>query len=133
MFEEKLKEFELNETMYPYKCSLLVLDRVQREVGDLVETEDKIRGFVPKVEEGGLIDRTTGRYTLPNIDVVCKLLSWMIEEGIDISGAELTAPTPKELMRQEEYGLTELATVVFREFEDCVTEKKSKKQKNTKK
>lgn len=133
MFEEKLKEFELNETMYPYKCSLLVLDRIQKDVGDLVAAEDKIRGFVPKVDDDGLIDRTVGRFTLPDVELTCKALSWMIEEGIDISGAELTAPTPKELMRQEEYGLTELATVVFREFEDCVTEKKSKKQKNTKK
>jgi len=134
MFDEKLKEFELNETLYPYKCSLLVLDRIQREVGDLLEVEDKLRGFVPKVDEDGLIDRTTGKYTLPNVDLTCKCLSWMIEEGIDISGSELTAPTQKELMRQEEYSITELAQVVFREFEDCVAEKKSKKRnKNTKK
>lgn len=134
MFEEKLKEFELNETMYPYKCSLLVLDRIQQEVGDLVEAEDKLRGFKPRVDADGLIDRTTGTWTLPSVDLTCKILSWMIEEGIDISGSELTAPTPKELMRQDEYSLTELAPIVFREFEDCVTEKKSKKRnKNTKK
>ena len=133
MFDEPLKEFELNEVMYPYKCSLLVLDRIQREVGDLVEAEDKLRGFKPKVDEDGLIDRTAGTFTLPSVDLVCKFLSWMIEEGIDISGSELTAPTPKDLMRQDEYSLTELAPIVFREFEDCVTEKKSKKRKNTKK
>lgn len=134
MFDEKLKEFELNEVKYPYKCSLLVLDRIQREVGDLVEAEDKLRGFKPKVDEDGLIDRTAGTFTLPSVELTCKFLSWMIEEGIDISGSELTAPTPKDLMRQDEYSLTELAPIVFREFEDCVTEKKSKKRnKNTKK
>lgn len=134
MFEEKLKEFELNETMYPYKCSLLVLDRIQQEVGDLVEAEDKLRGFKPRVDADGLIDRTTGTWTLPSVELTCKILSWMIEEGIDISESELTAPTQKELMRQDEYSITELAQVVFREFEDCVTEKKPKKRnKNTKK
>lgn len=133
MFDEKLKEFELNETVYPYKCSLLVLDRLQREVGDLVEVEDKLRGFIPKVEEDGLIDRTIGRFTMPNVDITCKALSWMIEEGIEITGSDLTAPTPKDLMRQEEYSLTELAPIVFNEFEECVIGKKSKKRKNTKK
>ena len=72
MFEEKLKEFELNETMYPYKCSLLVLDRIQQEVGDLVEAEDKLRGFKPRVDADGLIDRTTGTWTLPSVDLTCK-------------------------------------------------------------
>ena len=129
MFESGVKEFELNGKTYPYKCSLLVLEKLQDRYGDLIEIEDKLRGFVPKVDADGVVDRTSGRFTLPDIGIVCQSLIWMIEEGIDITGAEIEPLTEKELKRQEDYPVIQLAQFPFAEFEECVAGKKSKREK----
>ena len=60
MFERDLKEFELNGTVYPYKCDMLVLEKIQTEVGDLVEVEDKLRGYIPKIDADHLESHSNG-------------------------------------------------------------------------
>lgn len=133
MFENDLKEFEFNGTAYPYKCDMLVLERIQTATGDLVDAEDKLRGFVPKVDADGVIDRTEGRFTMPDVKLVCQCMTWMVEEGIDISGKEIEPLTEKQLKQQDEYTLNELAVIAFREFEECVAGKKQKKKPAPKK
>lgn len=133
MFENGVKEFELNDKVYPYKCSLLVLEKIQNEVGDIVEAEDKIRGFVPSVDADGIIDRSSGKFTIPSVGYVCRLLLWMLEEGKDITGSDIELPTETDLKRQDEYSINALALIVFREFGECVAGKKQKKKRATKK
>lgn len=131
MFEKNLKEFTLNETVYPYKCDMVVLEKIQTEVGDLVEAEDKLRGFVPKIDADGVYDRTTGRFTLPDVKLVCQCLIWMIEEGIEIAESDIKPPTEKELKQQDEYTINGLALIAFTEFEECVAGKKSPKKRES--
>jgi len=133
MLEDKIKEFELDGKKYPYKCTMLVLEKIQDMVGDLVLAEDKLRGFVPRVDSDGVIDRTEGRFTLPDVRIVCQSLVWMVEEGIEITESEEKPLTDKDLKRQDEYTLNELALIAFREFEECVAGKKSKKKAQAKK
>lgn len=132
MFENGVKEFELNGQKYPYKCTLVVLEKIQDDIGDIVEAEDRIRGFKPHVDSDGIVDRTSGTYTIPNIGLICKVMHWMLEEGKEITESEDEIPTEKDLKRQYEYSINELALIVFNEFEECVAGKKQKK-KTTKK
>lgn len=129
MFEASPKEIEFDGVKYPYKCSNLVLEKIQQKTGDLAKAHDLIAGFRPKKDADGVEDRTEGTYTFPDISLVCESLAWMIEEGIEISGSELTAPTALEIKRQDEYSLKELAVIVFTDFNECIAGKKTKKKK----
>ena len=102
LFENKdLQRFEFDGVSYPYKCDLVVLEKIQDRVGDLVVAEDKIRGFLPRIDSDGVMDRSTGRNVPPDIGLTVDALTWMIEEGIEITGEELTAPTAQELKQQD--------------------------------
>lgn len=132
MFEEKdLQRFEFNGNSYPYKCDLAVLEKIQNRTGDLIIAEDMLRGFKPRVDADGVMDRSTGNYTLPDIGLVVDSLIWMIEEGIDISGEELKAPAAVDLKRQDQYALNDLAKIVFDEFEYALAPKDKKKSLKT--
>ena len=79
MFESKdLTMFPLGEQEYPIKCDLVVLEKVQEMVGDIIVAEDKLRGFVPRVDADGVIDRSTGRWTVPDIALVTQTLVWIM-------------------------------------------------------
>ena len=135
MFENDVKEFEFNGTVYPYKCDMLVLEKIQKHTGDLMTAEDKLRGFRPKIDADGVMDRLAGTYTLPDIELVAKTLCWMIEEGIDITKAEIEPLKEFDLKRswQDEYALTEVALIALNEFEACISGKKKTETKSTKK
>ena len=126
MFENDVKEFEFNGTVYPYKCDMLVLEKIQKHTGDLMTAEDKLRGFRPRVDADGVMDRLSGTYTLPDIELVAKTLCWMIEEGIEITGSEIEPLKENDLKRgwRDEYSLVEVAILVAGEFGACVSGKK---------
>lgn len=128
MFENDVKEFEFDGKVYPYKCTMLVLEKIQKFVGDLMEAEDKLRGFRPKIDADGIMDRLSGRYTLPDIELVAKSLCWMIEEGIEITGSDLEPLKEFDLKRKwtDEYSLVEVAIVTTTEFSYAVAGKKKK-------
>lgn len=130
MFEKNdLQRFELGGQSYPYKCDLAVLEKIQDRTGDLLIAEDKLRGFKPRIDADGIMDRTTGTQTLPDVSLVVDMILWMIEEGIDITGEDIKVPDRKTLLRQEEYSLIELSLIPYNEFERCLTPKKPKKEK----
>lgn len=135
MFENNIRELEFDGRKYPYKCTMVVLEKIQKFTGDLIEAEDKLRGFRPYVDKDGVVDRTSGRYTLPDIDLVAKCMCWMIEEGIDITKAEIEPLKEFDLKRswQDEYALTEVALIALNEFEACISGKKKTETKSTKK
>lgn len=126
MFENDVKEFEFNGTVYPYKCDMLVLEKIQKHTGDLMTAEDKLRGFRPKIDADGVMDRLAGTYTLPDIELVAKTLCWMIEEGIEITGSDIEPLKENDLKRGwlDNYSLVEVATLVVNEFETGVAGKK---------
>lgn len=131
MFENDIKEFEFNGVVYPYKCTMLVLEKIQQHTGDLMTAEDKLRGFRPKIDADGVMDRLSGTYTLPDIELVAKSLCWMIEEGIEITGSEIEPLKENDLKRgwRDEYSLVEVAILVAAEFGMCVSGKKKNETK----
>ena len=131
MFENDVNEFEFNGKAYPYKCTMLVLEKIQQHTGDLMAANDKLRGFRPKVDADGVMDRLSGTYILPDIELVAKSLCWMIEEGIDITESDIEPLKENELKRGwgEEYSLADVALLVVGEFERCVSGKKKTEKK----
>lgn len=130
MFEpEELTMFEMNEEKYAIKCDLVVLEKIQDKEGDLLVAEDKLRGFKPRVDSDGVIDRTIGNWTVPDISLVTNSLFWMLEEGRAITEGDYDIPSVDDLKRQDEYTATELALIVWQEFENCIGGRKKKKAK----
>ncbi len=86
--------------------------------------------MIPYYDEDGNRDEKKDKNTIPDIGKVCKGLVWMIEEGIEITGEDMAAPDEKELMRQEDYSVTELALEVWKEFSKSFLSKKKRKKKS---
>lgn len=124
---DTLPVFTLNNQDYPIWCDLVVLEKIQNEVGDIIRAEDKLRGFVPRVDDDGVIDRTIGNFTIPDISLVTKSLVWMMEEGKEVCGGQYDIPSIKDLKQQEEYSITALSLIVHEQFANCVSGKKKRK------
>ena len=134
IFESReLPVFSLYDADYPIWCDLIVLEKIQDKVGDILVAEDKIRGYIPSVDSDGVIDRTLGNFTVPDVDIVCCSLHWMMEEGQYLADTDGEIPSVEDLKRQDEYSVTELALIVFKQFEECISSKKKKKANAQKK
>ena len=126
---DEMPTFRLDDKEFPMWCDLVVLEKIQNEVGDIIKAEDKLRGFIPRVDADGVIDRTDGTFTIPDIGLVTKVLHWCLEEGRAVSGEEFDIPSVTDLKQQEEYSITALSMIVHKEFSDCVSGKKKRKKK----
>lgn len=124
---DELTKFEYNGSEYPLRCDLVVLEKIQNFVGDIIEAEDKLRGYKPRVDKDGIVDRTIGTWTFPDVALVTQALVWMMEEGKEVTGGDYDIPTVEEMKQQDEYSLNEMALPVFNEFERCIAGKKKKK------
>ena len=124
MFDKKLSEIEFGGKKYPYKCDLVVLERIQTEIGDVIEFEESIRGI--KRQEDGTV-----KYVVPNVANVCKCFAWMIEEGIEITGEKIEPLTEDDLKRQDEYTLMELSVYAFEEYNKCFLSKRGEVTETT--
>lgn len=120
MGKPETNNFLLDDNEYPIICDLIVLEKIQQKTGDIIKAEDLLRGFVPRVDSDGVIDRTVGTWTIPDIDLVTFTLAAMIEEGREVTGGDGSIPTTDDLKRQSEYGITELAKIVWEPFENCI-------------
>ena len=69
--------------------------------------------------------------TLPNVGMVCQILTWMVEEGVEITGSEIEVPDPSFWKRQDELTLSELGIIVYTDFEECIGGR-GRKKKTTK-
>lgn len=132
---EKLNYIELSGIKYPFKCDMLVLERIQDKYKDLAEFENKLSGFVPGVDEDGEYTRNDegriiGYYGEPNMEALGDFLAWTIEEGIEIereeSGAEMEIPERKKLIRSVDLAPRELMEILRKEFSRCFERKNGK-------
>lgn len=137
---EKMNYIELSGVKYPFKCDMLVLERIQDKYKDLAEFENKLSGFVPGVDEDGEYTRNDegriiGYYGEPKMEALGDFLAWTIEEGIEIereeSGAEMEIPERKKLIRSVDLAPRELMEVLRKEFTRCF-ERKNEKPTQTK-
>ena len=131
--DETMTKFEFRGDSFPIRCDLLVLEKIQDKVGDIMDAENEIRGFKPRVDSDGVIDTTVGRWTIPSISLVTQALIWMLEEAREITNGQYAIPSVKDLKQQTDYTIGEMATIVYKEFSSCIAGKKKKKTRNTKK
>lgn len=125
--DETLTKFSFRGDSFPIRCDLLVLEKIQERVGDIMDAENEIRGFKPRVDSDGVVDTTTGRWTIPSIGLVTQSLVWMMEEAREITNGQYSIPSVKDLKQQDDYTISELATIVYKEFSSCIAGKKKKK------
>lgn len=131
--DSEMNKFSFRGDSFPLRCDLLVLEKIQERVGDIMDAENEIRGFKPRVDSDGVIDTTVGRWTIPNISLVTQSLVWMMEEAREITNGQYAIPSVKDLKQQTDYTIGELATIVYKEFSLCIAGKKKKKINRKKK
>ena len=131
---EKLNYIELSGVKYPFKCDMLVLERIQDKYS-VAEFENKLSGFVPGVDEDGEYTRNDegriiGYYGEPNMEALGDFLIWTIEEGIEIEreerGTETELPERKKLIRSVDLAPRELMEILRKEFSRCFERKNGK-------
>lgn len=125
--DETMTKFSFRGDSFPIRCDLLVLEKIQDKTGDIMDAENLIRGFKPRVDSDGVIDTTVGRWTIPSISLVTQALIWMLEEAREITNGQYAIPSVKDLKQQTDYTIGELATIVYKEFSLCIAGKKKKK------
>ena len=123
----EMNKFSFRGDSFPIRCDLLVLEKIQERVGDIMDAENEIRGFKPRVDSDGVIDTTVGRWTIPSIGLVTQALIWMMEEARSVTNGQYQIPSVKDLKQQDDYTIGELATIVYKEFSSCIAGKKKKK------
>lgn len=140
MLKEELKKIRFMGKEYPYKCDMVVLEKIQKEYGDAMKYEYGVRGVIPYIDENGKRVRKKDSFTVPDVGMTCRSLAWMIEEGMEISEEDGEAPTEKMIMRQEDLTIAELAVIAYEEYTSCFLTKarreeirKMENSKNSKK
>lgn len=125
--DSEMNKFSFRGDSFPLRCDLLVLEKIQDKVGDIMDAENMIRGFKPRVDADGVVDTTTGRWTIPDISLVTQSLVWMMEEARAVTNGQYSIPTTQDLKQQTDYTIGEMATIVYKEFSSCIAGKKKKK------
>ena len=129
---DKLNYIELSGELYPIKCDMLVLERIQDKYNDISEFENGITGFQPKIGEDGLPERTEegliiGMSGVSNIKMLKDGLIWMIREGMDIEKEEGKEKQPEltdeQIMRKVDIPPKRLGKILHDEFKCCFARK----------
>lgn len=131
--DSEMAKFSFRGDSFPIRCDLLVLEKIQEHVGDIMDAENEIRGFKPRVDSDGVVDTTTGRWTIPSIGLVTQSLVWMMEEARAVTNGQYQIPSVQDLKQQDDYTINELATIVYKEFSSCIAGKKKRKNNRKKK
>lgn len=134
MFYEEMKKVTIKGKELPVRCDIVVLEKLQDTFGDLIRVQDGLQGFVQvkdkngdwatSVDEDGNMTRT-GYITRPNVKMTITALAYMIQEGLDVTGADERVDI-KELMRQDDYTLEELAKICQEEYNRTFESKNSR-------
>lgn len=125
--DETMTKFSFRGDVFPIRCDLLVLEKIQERVGDIQIAEYEIKGFKPRIDADGVMDTSTGRWTIPNISLVIQSLIWMMEEARSITNGQYQIPSVQDLKQQDDYTISELSLIVYKEFSSCIAGKKKKK------
>lgn len=125
--DSEMTKFEFRGDSFPLRCDLLVLEKIQERVGDIQIAEYEIKGFKPRIDADGVMDTSTGRWTIPNVSLVIQSLIWMMEEAKNITNGQYQIPTVTDLKQQDDYTISELSLIVYKEFSSCIAGKKKKK------
>lgn len=125
--DETMTKFSFRGDSFPLRCDLLVLEKIQERIGDIQIAEYEIKGFKPRIDADGVMDTSTGRWTIPNIGLVIQSLIWMMEEAKNITNGQYQIPTVTDLKQQDDYTISELSLIVYKEFSSCIAGKKKKK------
>ena len=125
--DSEMDKFSFRGDSFPIRCDLLVLEKIQDKVGDIQIAEYEIKGFKPRIDADGVMDTSTGRWTIPNISLVIQSLIWMMEEAKSITNGQYQIPTVTDLKQQDDYTISELSLIVYKEFSSCIAGKKKKK------
>lgn len=131
--DETMSKFSFRGDSFPLRCDLLVLEKIQDKTGDIMDAENMIRGFKPRVDADGVVDTTTGRWTIPDISLVVQSLIWMMEEARSVTNGQYQIPSVQDIKQQDDYTINELATIVYKEFSSCIAGKKKRKNNRKKK
>lgn len=131
--DETMTKFSFRGDEFPIRCDLLVLEKIQNHVGDIMDAENEIRGFKPRIDADGVVDTTVGRWTIPSIGLVTQALVWMMEEARAVTNGQYQIPSVQDLKQQDDYTINELATIVYKEFSSCIAGKKKRKNNRKKK
>ena len=132
---EKVNCIKLSGREYPYKCDLLVLEKIQDTYGDLSDFENRLTGFEPSINDDGSIKRNEdghmlGIYKTPDLKVLGKTLCWMIQEGIEIDADEKKKEAElideKMILRAVDIPPGELGKILQKEFARCFERKNEK-------
>ncbi len=124
---EKPNKIALSGSEYPIKCDMLVLEKIQEKYGDLAKFENKIRKFIPDVDEEGDYKRNEaglviGHYEYPEISALMDLTYWCICEGMEIEGLECEF-SRTELIRMIDITPLELSEIMHNEYVGCFERK----------
>lgn len=134
MFEE-LKTIELSGKVYPVRCDLVVLEKIQNEFGSLDAFEKGIITWEPELDEKGeKVKDTKGNVVnkgkLPDMQTLNTALCLMVNEGEEIQ-AEKEDRSPfllsrDEIARRVDISPTKLALLLHDEFYRCFNPKNEK-------
>lgn len=123
---EGLNHIVLSGEEYPIKCDLLVLEKLQEEFGSIWDFEHKLLNWDWKEKDGKKIKVAK----LPDIHAVNFALPLMVHEGIDIANEtadpKLSFVGDKELLRQVDIPLMDIAGIIHDEFARCFPTKNQK-------
>lgn len=134
MFEE-LKYIELSGEMYPVKCDMVVLEKIQNEFGSLDEFETKIYPWVPILDAEGEKTRDENgnvetEFQMPDIPTVNTALFFMVNEGEEIAaekeGREPCTYSRNEIARKVDISPVRLALKLHAEYYRCFELKNEK-------
>lgn len=131
---EKVNHIKLSGEIYPIRCDMAVLEKIQDKYGDLIAFEDLIYKFEPKVDKNGNPVKSkegliVGTYGYPKISAVNDALYWFVEEGMDIEEPGKTI-SKKELIRNVDLTPIDLAKVVHDEYVRCFERKNAQPPQN---
>lgn len=130
--DSEMNKFSFRGDSFPIRCDLLVLEKIQDKIGDIQLAEYEIKGFKPRIDADGVMDTSTGRWTIPNISLVIQALVWMMEEAKSVTNGQYQIPSAQDLKQQDDYTISELSLIVYKEFSSCIAGKKKKKNTTTK-
>ncbi|UWP60433.1 hypothetical protein [Ruminococcus gauvreauii] len=125
MFDE-MQYLELSGEKYPYKCDILVLEKIQEEFGDLSDFDNGLLGFEAKYDENGNVVTNeegfaVGVTKIPNIKCVNSALYWFIQEGLAIEGKP--GVMRDELLRKVDLSPKEMGSLLHEELMRCFARK----------